>query len=75
MNLDTVLMCAQMAARMQQSGLGHVDADIQALIDELTAAPAVEPVVAAVVEPVVEAPVVAEEAPVVEAPAEVPAAE
>ncbi len=47
MNLDTVLMCAKMAAAKQQAGLGYVDSEIQALIDELT--------------PVSEAPVVEEE--------------
>lgn len=36
MNLDTVLMCAQMAAAKQLSGLGFVDPAIQELIDELT---------------------------------------
>lgn len=35
MNLDTVLMCAQMTARQQLSALGYVDADVQALIDEV----------------------------------------
>ena len=69
MNLDTVLMCAQMAARQQLSGLGHVDVEIQALIDELTAAPAVEPVAAVIAEPEVVVEVAQE------APAEAPAAE
>ena len=68
MNLDTVLMCAQMAARMQLSGLGHVDAEIQALIDELTPAPVVES------EPVAEPEAAAEEV-VVEATQEAPAEE
>ena len=52
-NLDTVLQCAKMAAAIQLNGLGHVDAEIQALIDELTP-PAVvesEPVATEVVEP------------------------
>jgi hypothetical protein len=35
MNLDTVLMCAQMTARQQIAALGYVDADVQALIDEV----------------------------------------
>jgi hypothetical protein len=51
MNLDTVLMCARIAANSQRTGLGYVDADVQALLDELTPAPVVE---------------VVEEAPVVE---------
>jgi hypothetical protein len=36
MNLDTVLMCAQMAAAKQLAGLGYVDPAILDLIDELT---------------------------------------
>jgi hypothetical protein len=36
MNLDTVLMCAQMAAAQQLAGLGQVNPDILDLIDELT---------------------------------------
>ena len=40
MNLDTVLMCAQVTARQQISALGHVGDDVQALIDELASAPA-----------------------------------
>lgn len=39
MNLEIVLMCAKMAAAKQQTGLGYVDPEIQALIDELTPAP------------------------------------
>lgn len=50
MNLETVLMCAKMAAAKQQTGLGYVDPEIQALIDELTPAP-VEEVAEAVEEP------------------------
>jgi hypothetical protein len=42
MNLDTVLMCAQMTARQQIAALGCVGEDVQALIDELTTAPVVE---------------------------------
>ena len=67
MNLDTVLMCAKMAAAKQQAGLGYVDPEIQALIDELTpaeAAPAPVEVVAVAAE-VVE--VVQEAAPAEEA--------
>jgi hypothetical protein len=45
MNLDTVLMCARTTANFQRSGLGYVDPEVQALIDELTPAPVVEPVV------------------------------
>ena len=63
MNLDTVLMCAKMAATTQTASLGYVDPDVQALIDELTAAP-VE----------AEAEAVAPEA-AAEVPAEVPAQE
>ena len=33
MNLDTVLLCAQMAASQQQNVLGYVSAQVQALID------------------------------------------
>jgi hypothetical protein len=44
MNLETVLMCAHVAARQQMSGFGFVDAEVQALIDELTPAPVVEEV-------------------------------
>ena len=57
MNLDTVLMCAKMAAAKQQAGLGYVDPEIQALIDELTpaeAAPAPVEVVAEMPADVVE---------------------
>lgn len=39
MNLDTVLMCARMAADKQHAALGFVDPQIQALIDELAPAP------------------------------------
>lgn len=35
MNLNTILMCAQMTARQQIAALGYVDADVQALIDEV----------------------------------------
>jgi hypothetical protein len=42
MNLDTVLMCAQMTARQQIAALGCVGQDVQDLIDELTSAPAAE---------------------------------
>jgi hypothetical protein len=61
MNRDTVLMCAQMAAAKQQSGLGYVDPAIQALIDELTATQVEQvpveqvPVAVEVVEPASEA--------------------
>ena len=60
MNLETVLKCAEMAARKQQAFLGTVDQDILDLIAELTPAPVVEAA------PVEEAPVeeVVEEAPV-----------
>ena len=62
MNLETVLKCAEMAARKQQAFLGTVDQDILDLIAELTPAPVVEsaPAVTEVAEPEV----VAEEAPV-----------
>lgn len=63
MNLDTVLMCAQVTARQQLAALGTVGDDVQALIDELTPAPAVEEA----------APVVEEAAPVVEEVEQVPA--
>lgn len=46
MNLDTVLKCATAMAEKQMAGLGHVSADVQALIDELTPAPVVESEVA-----------------------------
>ena len=49
MNLDVVLMCARTTAAKQLSGLGYIDSEVQALIDELTAPPVVE-------EPVVEEP-------------------
>jgi hypothetical protein len=55
MNLDTVLMCAQMAAAKQLAGLGHVDPAIQDLIDELTIPVEQVPLAAAVVEPASEA--------------------
>ena len=42
MNLDTVLMCAQMTARQQIAALGCVGQDVQDLIDELAPAPAAE---------------------------------
>jgi hypothetical protein len=42
MNLETILACAQLAARHQ---LGAVDADVQALIDEVESLLAPEPVV------------------------------
>lgn len=35
MNLETVLKCAKAAANMQLGALGHVQADIQSLIDEV----------------------------------------
>lgn len=35
MNLDTVLMCAKMTANNQRAGLGYVDPEVQALIDEV----------------------------------------
>lgn len=41
MNLDTVLMCAQMTARHQLAALGFVGDDVQELLDELTPAPEV----------------------------------
>jgi len=65
MNLDTVLMCAQMAAAKQMAGLGYVDPQIQALIDELTVSPVVEPAEVAVVEAEAEA-FEAQEAPAAE---------
>ena len=40
MNNETVLKCAQLAARKQEAFLGQVDQDIQDLIAELTAPPA-----------------------------------
>lgn len=64
MNMDTVLKCAQMAARQQEAFLGNVDQDIQDLIAELTpAAPVAEPVVEDAPEPVAEEVPAAEEAP------------
>lgn len=73
MNLDTILMCAQKVARQQVASLGCVDADVQALIDEVESLLAPAPVV------VEEAPApktrktraatAAEEAPVADAPA------
>jgi hypothetical protein len=62
MNLDTVLMCAQMTARQQIAALGYAGEDVQALIDELTPAPVVVEEAAPVVEEA--APVVEEAAPV-----------
>ena len=55
MNLDTVLMCAQVTARQQLAALGTVGDDVQALIDELTPAPAVEEVEQVPAEPAAEA--------------------
>lgn len=63
MNLDTVLMCAQATARQQLAAFNHVGEDVQALIDELTTAPAVEP------PEVAQAEAQAEETEVVETPA------
>jgi len=34
-NLVTVLQCAKMAAAIQLNGLGHVDSDVQTLIEEV----------------------------------------
>jgi hypothetical protein len=45
MNLETILMCAQTAARHQQTALGVVGADVQALIDEVESLLAPAPVV------------------------------
>jgi hypothetical protein len=45
MNLDTVLMCAQLAARQQLSALGYVDPDTQDLIAEVQSLLAPDPVV------------------------------
>lgn len=42
MNLDTVRKCAEMAARQQAAALGSVDADIQALLNELAPAEVVQ---------------------------------
>lgn len=77
MNLETVLMCAKMAAAKQQAGLGYVDPEVQALIDELTPAPAEAVEEAVEPEPMAapaEAPAEVVEAPQ-EAPAEEPAVE
>ena len=63
MNLDTVLMCAQVTARQQLAVFGNVSEEVQALIDELTPAPVVEEA----------APVVEEAAPVAEEVEQVPA--
>lgn len=63
MNLDTVLMCAQLTARQQLAALGNVSEEVQALIDELTPAPVVEEA----------APVVEEAAPVSKEVEQVPA--
>jgi hypothetical protein len=65
MNLDTVLMCAQMAAAQQLAGLGQVNPAILDLIDELTIPVEQVPVVieSAVVE---ESSAAAEEAPAAE---------
>ena len=55
MNLETVLKCAQLAARKQEAFLGQVDQDIQDLIAELTAPPAPKTTTKkAVAEPVAE---------------------
>jgi len=65
MNLDTVLMCAQMAAAQQLAGLGQVNPAILDLIDDLTIPMEKVSVVieSAVVE---EAPAAAEETPAAE---------
>jgi hypothetical protein len=63
MNLDTVLKCANLAANKQLAFLGYVDADIQELLDELTAATA-EPAEVAQIEAEAEAAEVVEQAPV-----------
>jgi hypothetical protein len=65
MNLDTVLMCAQLVAAQQTAALGCVDPKVQALIDELTPAPVEEPAEVAVVEAEAEA-LEAQEAPAAE---------
>lgn len=73
MNMDTVLKCAQMAARQQEAFLGAVDADIQALLAELT--PVEEPPEVAQAEAEAEAMEAAEEvapAPEAEAAPDVP---
>lgn len=83
MKIETMRMCAEMAARQQLSALGQVGDDVQQLLDELANTPDGEftvkistrkPKAAPVVEAPVEAPVV-EDAPVVEAPVEAPVAE
>jgi hypothetical protein len=56
MNLDTVLMCAKMTANSQRAGLGYVDPEVQALIDEVESLLVPDEVVE-------EAPVVEEDAP------------
>jgi hypothetical protein len=76
MNLITILSCAKMAAATQMTALGHIDPEVQLLIDEVTYLLAPDPVVQMPAEepaPVVEepAPVVEEPAPVVEEPAPV----
>ena len=71
MNLDTVLMCARAMASKQMSGLGYVENDVQAIIDELTPAPVSEPEV--VVEESTAEP--AEVVEVAEAPEETPSEE
>jgi|DEB3_MinimDraft_2_1074329.scaffolds.fasta_scaffold01734_3 hypothetical protein len=61
MNLDTVLMCAQMAAAQQLAGLGQVNPAILDLIDELTIP--VEQVPVVIAEPVEQVPEEAAEQP------------
>lgn len=44
MNLNTVLMCAQVTARQQLAGLGYVGDDVQALVAEVESLLAPAPV-------------------------------
>lgn len=50
MNIDTIRKCAEIAAQHQQNVIGHVQADVQELLDALNAEPAEEE--AAATEPV-----------------------